>query len=91
LLLDNQFRIDSKPAEYFYKDFLGFSVENNPKIQSKRFYEATENFIMNSIDSLDQKNTMLDALHAEFQIESEEETLEIDPLIFVSQNFEDTD
>lgn len=91
MLLDNQFRIDSKPAEYFYKDFLGFSVENNPKIQSKRFYEATENFIMNSIDNLDQKNTMLDALHAEFQIDPDKETMEIDPLIFGSQNFEDTD
>ena len=35
-LYDDQFRADTNPAEYFYKDFLGFTVGNNSKIQSQR-------------------------------------------------------
>ena len=33
---NEQFRIDSKPAEYFYRGFLGLTTKNNPIIESKR-------------------------------------------------------
>ncbi len=44
LLFDAQFR-DGKPAEYFYKSFLGFSVDQNSKINTYMFYEETVSFI----------------------------------------------
>jgi len=49
LLFDDQFRPDGQPAEYFYKDFLGFSANRNNKIQSKRFYHKTESFIFREV------------------------------------------
>ena len=44
LLYDAQFRVENSPAEYFYKDFLGLTTLQNPRIQSKRFYEKTQEF-----------------------------------------------
>jgi hypothetical protein len=45
LLFDHQFRSSNKPAEYFWKDFLGFSMEEDGKVQTKRFYDAVYTFI----------------------------------------------
>ncbi|MBD0332780.1 MAG: nucleoid-associated protein [Chitinophagaceae bacterium] len=65
-LYDDQFRLASHPAEYFYKDFLGFSVGTNRKIQSQRFFDKTERFIRENIVDIDQKVEMLRALRIEF-------------------------
>ncbi len=65
-LFDNQFTPDSKPAEYFYKDFLGFSISNNPKIQSKKFYENTEKFIHENVEDFDEKMELIKGLKQEF-------------------------
>jgi hypothetical protein len=65
-LYDEQFRIEgSKPASYFYKDFLGFSVDRNSKIQTKRFFDKAEGFILKSIPTPEEKNTLINILHAE--------------------------
>lgn len=54
-LFDDQFRQDGHPAEYFYKYFLGLSVSENSKIQTHQFYNKTETFILNNIQSADDK------------------------------------
>lgn len=63
---DSQFTVDSKPAEYFWKDFLGFSISKNAKIQSKRFYDSTENFIKTYVETSDEKKGLIEALKQEF-------------------------
>lgn len=68
-LFDDQFRTDGHPAEYFYKDFLGFSVGNNAKIQSKRFYDKTEQFIIENVADYDMKNDLLNSVKLQFNID----------------------
>jgi nucleoid-associated protein YejK len=65
-LFDDQFRVKSTPAEYFYKDFLGFTIEENAKIQSQRFYDITEQFIKDNFDDIDDKEGLLRILKDEF-------------------------
>jgi hypothetical protein len=67
-LFDDQFRIKSTPAEYFYKDFLGFTIEENAKIQSQRFYDITEQFIKDNFDDIDDKEGLLRVLKDEFNL-----------------------
>jgi hypothetical protein len=63
---DEQFTIDSKPAEYFYKDFLGFTLDSLPKIQTMKFFKSTDNFIKTFVDSHEKKDNLLQALKQEF-------------------------
>ncbi len=65
-LYDDQFRTDTHPAEYFYKDFLGFSVGENAKIQSQRFFDKTEKFILTNIANTETKTNLLSVLKTEF-------------------------
>ena len=74
-LFDSQFNIDSKPAEYFYKDFLGFTIDTNPKIQSKKFYTNTENFIKSKIPESEKKDDLLKVLKHEFLTNEEPEII----------------
>lgn len=67
-LYDDQFRADTHPAEYFYKDFLGFTVGNNAKIQSQRFYDKTQNFILANVEDFETKSLLVSALKNEFSI-----------------------
>lgn len=68
---DEQFTIDSKPAEYFYKDFLGFTLDSLPKVQSLKFFKSTDNFIRSYVGDSDEKNSLLKALKQEFIINEE--------------------
>jgi hypothetical protein len=63
---DEQFTLDSKPAEYFYKDFLGFNLDTLPKVQSLKFYKSTDNFIRTYVDSPDRKDEFIKVLKQEF-------------------------
>ncbi|PKL80987.1 MAG: hypothetical protein CVV25_02050 [Ignavibacteriae bacterium HGW-Ignavibacteriae-4] len=65
-IFDQQFRPESSLAEYFYRDFLGFTTEMNPKIQSRRFYNETEKFILDNVLELNNKTDMLNLLDYEF-------------------------
>jgi hypothetical protein len=65
-LYDASFNPDSKPAEYFYQDFLGFDISNNGKIQSKRFYTSTESFVKANVESAKEKEDLLKVLKSEF-------------------------
>lgn len=80
-LYDDQFRAETHPAEYFYKDFLGFSVGENAKIQSQRFYNKTENFILSNSPNTETKSKLLLALKTEF-IANENST--VNPLNFAN-------
>lgn len=62
LIYDEQFRTESHPAEYFYKDFLGFSTDENAKIQTQRFFDKTASFIIKNIGDIQKKNELLSAL-----------------------------
>lgn len=86
-LFDDQFRTDGHPAEYFYKDFLGFSVGKNSKIQSKRFFDKTENFIKSNIADIFLKRDLLNVLKSTFTINT---TSLLTPAIFGRENFSDT-
>lgn len=70
-LFDDQFRTESRPAEYFYKHFLGFSTDKNSKIQTQRFFNSTEQFILNNVQSEEDKLEMLDALRVEMVVNQE--------------------
>jgi hypothetical protein len=60
-LFDDQF-YNEKPAEYFFKDFLGFSIDENDKIQNLRFYNEAENFIKSNIKNYDDQAEVLSYL-----------------------------
>lgn len=49
LLFDNQFNPTLNPAEFFTKDFLGFDLNSNDKIQTRRFYDQVNSFICEQI------------------------------------------
>lgn len=66
LIYDDQFRVDSKPAEYFYKDFLGFTTIGNGIIQTKRFFDKTNKFIHDYYEDFETKEDMLTRLHDVF-------------------------
>lgn len=66
-LFDDQFRSESHPAEYFYKDFLGFSTSENAKIQTQRYYEQTSAFIKRNFVDVEDKLELLSALKVELK------------------------
>lgn len=59
ILYDDQYRSDGTPAEYFYKDFLGFTVDKNHKILTKQFFDRTTSFIKENVNDTKQKNDLL--------------------------------
>lgn len=77
-LYDDQFRADNHPAEYFYKNFLGFTVGNNAKIQSLRFYDKTKSFVLSNIHDLEVKTSLMSALKNEFTINQNDTVSPID-------------
>lgn len=65
LIFDDQFRSNSKPAEYFWKEFLGFSMDGNGKLQSKRFYDEVKSFISEKYkQDTERKTTLLENLRS---------------------------
>ncbi len=85
---DEQFSIDSKPAEYFYKDFLGFNLESLAKIQSLKFFKSTDSFIKTFVDSPIQKDEFMKVLKQEFT-SNEEPSLK--PIEFAQSYFQETE
>ncbi|MGM9506975.1 nucleoid-associated protein [Larkinella sp. GY13] len=64
ILFDENFKKATKPAEYFYKDFLGFSISKNSLIQTKKFYQFTDGFIKDSSISQSEKEDALKSLRS---------------------------
>lgn len=44
-LYDSQFNDGTKLAEYFYRDFLGLSIDGNSQVQTKAFYDLFVNTV----------------------------------------------
>lgn len=87
-LYDSGFNADSKLAEYFYSDFLGFDVNANPKIQSRKFYLNTEGFIKANVESGEEKEDLLKVLKAEFLLD-DDSSQSISPNDFAELYFHD--
>lgn len=91
-LYDEQFRNDGTPAEYFYSYFLGFSIGNNAKIQSKKFFDQTTDFIKRNISKTDEKAELLKALNLLFSL-NQESTIkpsEFSKMYFKSEDVRDS-
>lgn len=87
LLFDSQFRADLTPAAYFYKDFLGFSIDENDKIQTKLFYDKTDEFIKDNIKDYTEKSQQLNYLKNYFLVDKESL---LQPSQFAKKLFTDT-
>lgn len=83
ILLDEQF--SSKIASYFYKDFLGFSIDSNSAILSKRFFDETQKFIYNNVSDPDRIKSCLIFLDSLFINKKDV----INPVDFLSSNITD--
>lgn len=86
-IFDQQFKPNSSLAEYFYRDFLGFTTEFNGKIQSHRFYKDTEKFILDNIIDLNDKTDMLKLLDYEFTQNNQE--IDLSPKEFADSYIHD--
>lgn len=65
IVFDEQFRLEGlRPAEYFYKDFLGLSISNNAKIQTANMYTMTKSFVITEMDA-SKRFDVLEALRSE--------------------------
>ena len=72
ILMDQQFNpTGNYPAVYFSKDFLGFSADQNAKIQSKKFYEMTSDFIKENIENFEDQMNLLSVLNTTFTVNQE--------------------
>ncbi len=79
MIYDDQFRPGGEPAEFFYKDFLGFSIDKNEKILTKSFFEDTKNIILSHAESPEVKRDCLSALRTLYK---QDQTGIIDPIDF---------
>lgn len=70
-LFDDQFRYDNTPAEYFYKDFLGFHTKSNSKLLTRSFFKETKDFILKNFDDYETKNGLLASLKVEMDVSKE--------------------
>ncbi len=59
LLFDDQFRPGSIPSEYFYSSFLGFSIDKNDKIQTKRFHDEVVSLIIKNVRNYEEKKELI--------------------------------
>ena len=88
-LFDEQFDSNQAlPATYFFDDFLGFSETKNSKIQTKRFYDKTKDFICENYPNYVDQEPLLRALDTNIQTDN---SLIIDPTQFCESYFSDID
>ena len=81
-LFDSQFNSGSKLAEYFYKDFLGLTIDGFGNLQTKTFYDLYNQTVDKVFkDDIDKKNDCKRMLQAECLNQS----LLINPLEFIRQ------
>ena len=65
-LFDSQFNDGTSLAEYFYKDFLGLTINGNSQVQTKMFYDKFSTAVDNVYkDQPDLRNQCRDLLRAE--------------------------
>ncbi|MBR9921339.1 MAG: nucleoid-associated protein [Bacteroidetes bacterium] len=92
LIYDEQFNSSSarQPADYFYREFLGFTLDRNDKILTKGFFNETSDLIRNSDADPSDKKDCLDALRSVYNDQQEI----VDPVDFggrfLPENLRDT-
>jgi len=64
MLYDDQFRPGQNPAEYFYDAFLGFSINDNDKLKTRKFFDEFTDFVMNNISDFSLKDDILTAFRS---------------------------
>ncbi|MEA5460606.1 nucleoid-associated protein [Arcicella sp. LKC2W] len=69
ILYDDQFRPGLQPAEYFYSKFLGFSIANNDKLQTKDFYDRFIKIIESNITDYSQQRDLIVFLKGLFKLD----------------------
>jgi len=79
MIYDDQFRPGGEPAEFFYKDFLGFSIDKNEKMLTKGFFEDTKSVIDAHAGNYEVKKDCLAALRTVYK---QDQTGIIDPVDF---------
>ncbi|WP_185155584.1 nucleoid-associated protein [Rudanella paleaurantiibacter] len=82
MIFDDNFKRATKPAEYFYSDFLGFSVGRNSLIQTKNFFDFTYDFIKQNVTNYKSKEDAIIALKSYLKSNN-------DPLLNVSKYADD--
>lgn len=88
-LFDEQINpVETLPATYFFEDFLGFSISKNAKVQTKRFYDKTKDFILKNYVDYENQDILLGALKTTVIADS---ALTIDPTEFGNSYIEDLD
>lgn len=65
LLFDDQFNDDKRPAEYFFDEFLGFSIDKNAKIQTNRFEQFSQDFGRTHIHNNRELQNWIEAVRVE--------------------------
>lgn len=79
MIHDDQFKPGGEPAEFFYKDFLGFSIDKNEKYLTKGFFDDTKAVIENNASNYEEKIECINALRTTYR---QDQTGIIDPLDF---------
>lgn len=79
MIYDDQFRPGGEPAEFFYKDFLGFSIDKNEKWLTKGFFDDTKSVIETHARSYEDKKECIAALRTVYK---QDQTGIIDPVDF---------
>lgn len=65
-LFDSQFNKGIRLAEYFYKDFLGLTIDGNSEVQTKMFYDSFSSAITTIYkEDVDVRNECFNLLQAE--------------------------
>lgn len=65
-LFDSQFNSGTRLAEYFYKEFLGLTIEGNSEVQTRMFYDSFSSTITTVYkEDVDARNECFNLLQAE--------------------------
>jgi hypothetical protein len=83
LVFDDQFLAsNSKPAEYFYSSFLGFTLDQNDKLSTKFFYESLLSLIQNNVSEYQKQKELIAFIKSFYKLDK---TGIINPLEFADK------
>lgn len=85
LVFDDQFLANSKPAEYFYSAFLGFTLDQNDKLTTKSFYESLLALIQNNVSEYQKQKELISLIKSFYKLDK---TGIINPLEFADKFLE---
>jgi hypothetical protein len=80
LLYDDNNNLIGDPAEYFYRDFLGFDPSNDARLKTKQFYKRLVDYVQSDITEGNLKQDLFNAIETVFYAD---QTALIDPIGFM--------